>query len=68
MKNVNQFGKGRLFNCLVYCYRGKKIYEPPRYMSVSQAAEQLIEVVKNKTEEGHTNLGRVQPVQDGHLL
>ncbi|KPP73048.1 diphthine synthase-like, partial [Scleropages formosus] len=30
--------------------RGRKIYEPPRYMSVNQAAEQLLEIVKNRRE------------------
>ena len=29
-------------------------------MSVSQAAEQLVEVVKNKREEGQENLGRMK--------
>ncbi|XP_036377496.1 diphthine methyl ester synthase isoform X1 [Megalops cyprinoides] len=28
--------------------RGRKIYEPPRYMTVSQAAEQLLEIVQNR--------------------
>ncbi|CAH1782848.1 unnamed protein product, partial [Owenia fusiformis] len=32
--------------------RGRKIYEPPRYMSVSQAAEQLLEIVENKQKSG----------------
>lgn len=36
--------------------RGKKIYEPPRYMSVCQAADQLVEVVKSKREDGQQNL------------
>ncbi|KAL4634859.1 diphthine methyl ester synthase [Arapaima gigas] len=30
--------------------RGRKIYEPPRYMSVNQAAEQLLEIVRNRRE------------------
>ncbi|XP_048832749.1 diphthine methyl ester synthase [Brienomyrus brachyistius] len=30
--------------------RGRKIYEPPRYMSVNQAAEQLLEIVQNRRE------------------
>lgn len=37
--------------------RGKKDYEPPRYMTVSQAAEQLLEVEENRKEGGA--LGRV---------
>nr|XP_060630002.1 diphthine methyl ester synthase [Anolis sagrei ordinatus] len=32
--------------------RGKKIYEPPRYMTVNQAAEQLLAVVQNRQQEG----------------
>ena len=31
--------------------RGRKIYEAPRYMTVSQAAEQLVEVVTRWREE-----------------
>ncbi|KAJ8395470.1 hypothetical protein AAFF_G00032040 [Aldrovandia affinis] len=30
--------------------RGRRIYEPPRYMSVSQAAQQLLEIVQNRRE------------------
>ncbi|KAF7703098.1 hypothetical protein HF521_022105 [Silurus meridionalis] len=30
--------------------RGRKVYEPPRFMSVAQAAEQLLEVVQNRRE------------------
>ena len=51
-----------LFILLITYFRGKKIYEPPRYMSVSQAAEQLVEVVKNKKEEGLKNLGKLKLV------
>lgn len=32
--------------------RGRKIYEPPRYMTVKQAAEQLLEIVQNRREKG----------------
>ncbi|XP_069577918.1 diphthine methyl ester synthase isoform X1 [Brachyistius frenatus] len=32
--------------------RGKKIYEPPRYMTVSQAADQLIQIICRRREEG----------------
>ncbi|XP_030062965.1 diphthine methyl ester synthase isoform X2 [Microcaecilia unicolor] len=28
--------------------KGKKIYDPPRYMSVNQAAEQLLEIIQNR--------------------
>lgn len=29
---------------MIYCYRGRKIYEPPRYMSIPLAVSQLIEI------------------------
>ncbi|XP_054644492.1 diphthine methyl ester synthase [Dunckerocampus dactyliophorus] len=32
--------------------RGKKIYEPPRFMSVSQAADQLVQIVERRREQG----------------
>lgn len=32
--------------------RGKKIYEPPRFMTVSQAADQLIQIICRRREEG----------------
>lgn len=32
--------------------RGRRIYEPPRYMSVSTAAEQMLEIAAIKVEEG----------------
>lgn len=32
--------------------KGRKIYEPPKFMSVSCAAQQLLEIVKNKKESG----------------
>ncbi|KAL4237087.1 diphthine synthase [Mactra antiquata] len=36
--------------------KGKKIYEPPRYMTVSTAAEQLMEIVTNKRSEESNEL------------
>ena len=30
--------------------RGRKIYEPPRYMTINQAAEQLLEIEENRQE------------------
>ncbi|EHB02168.1 Diphthine synthase [Heterocephalus glaber] len=33
-------------------FGGRKIYEPPRYMSVNQAAQQLLEIVQNRREGG----------------
>ncbi|KAM4629429.1 diphthine methyl ester synthase [Polymixia lowei] len=32
--------------------RGRKIYEPPRFMTVNQAAEQLLEIVQKRREQG----------------
>ncbi|XP_023235534.1 diphthine methyl ester synthase-like [Centruroides sculpturatus] len=32
--------------------RGKKIYEPPRFMTVNQAAEQLLEIIERKLKAG----------------
>ncbi|KAL7867121.1 hypothetical protein AOLI_G00149350 [Acnodon oligacanthus] len=32
--------------------RGRKIYEPPRFMTVAQAAKQLLEIVQNRREQG----------------
>ncbi|RKP06486.1 diphthine synthase [Thamnocephalis sphaerospora] len=34
--------------------RGKKVYEPPRYMTVNQAVEQLLEVEENRQEKAYT--------------
>ncbi|XP_062308206.1 diphthine methyl ester synthase [Osmerus eperlanus] len=36
----------------LFLFRGRKIYEPPRYMTVCQAAEQLLEIVQNRRERG----------------
>ncbi|XP_029473923.1 diphthine methyl ester synthase isoform X3 [Rhinatrema bivittatum] len=32
--------------------KGKKIYEPPQYMSVNRAAEQLLEIIQNRRDQG----------------
>ncbi|KAM4641194.1 diphthine methyl ester synthase isoform 2-T2 [Discoglossus pictus] len=32
--------------------KGKKIFEPPRYMTVNQAADQLLEIIQNRREMG----------------
>ncbi|XP_062437759.1 diphthine methyl ester synthase isoform X1 [Rhea pennata] len=32
--------------------KGRKIYEPPRYMSVNQAAEQLLTIIRNRRLQG----------------
>ncbi|XP_013415188.1 diphthine methyl ester synthase [Lingula anatina] len=36
--------------------RGRKIFEPPRYMTVNQAAEQLLEIIEKKKQEGDQEL------------
>lgn len=33
-------------------FRGKKVYEPPRYMSVNEAVGQLLEVIKTRDLKG----------------
>ncbi|KAK7488488.1 hypothetical protein BaRGS_00020273 [Batillaria attramentaria] len=35
--------------------RGRKIYEPPRFMTVQQAAEQLLEIVEKKNKQSKEN-------------
>ncbi|RUS12827.1 diphthine synthase [Endogone sp. FLAS-F59071] len=34
--------------------RNRKIYEPPRYMTVNQAVEQLLEIEENRQEQAYT--------------
>ncbi|XP_064625567.1 diphthine methyl ester synthase-like [Lineus longissimus] len=36
--------------------RGRKIYEPPRYMSVSHAAQQFMEIIENRKKSGTEKL------------
>lgn len=36
--------------------KGRKIYEPPRYMSAGQAAEQLLEIIRNRKDKGQQEL------------
>ena len=33
-------------------FRGKKVYEPPRYMSVNEAVKQLLEIPKTRDLKG----------------
>lgn len=40
-------------------FRGRKIFEPPRFMTVKQASEQLLEIVENKRQEGDNSLGKL---------
>lgn len=32
--------------------RGRKVYDPPRYMTVAQAASQLLEIIQNRRQRG----------------
>ena len=34
--------------------RGRKIYEPPRYMTINQAVEQLLEIEEKRNEKVYT--------------
>lgn len=36
--------------------KGRKVFEPPRFMTVKQASEQLLEIVENKRQEGDNSL------------
>ncbi|XP_048762048.2 diphthine methyl ester synthase-like isoform X1 [Ostrea edulis] len=36
--------------------KGRKIFEPPRFMTVKQASEQLLEIIENKRKEGDDSL------------
>lgn len=36
--------------------KGRKLFEPPRFMTVKQASEQLLEIVENKRQEGGDSL------------
>lgn len=41
---------------LFFC-RGRKIFEPPRYMTVNTCAEQLLEIIDTKRNDGDQELG-----------
>ena len=45
---------------LVHCLgRNKKVYEPPRYMTAADAAQQLMTVVANRRASGISDLGNL---------
>ena len=47
--------------------RGKKVYEPPRYMSVNEAVRQLLDVIKTRDLKGEppgTNQSKQTRQQD----
>ena len=33
---------------IIPTFRGRKVYEPPRYMTVSEAASQLLEILQTR--------------------
>jgi hypothetical protein len=41
-----------------FFFRGRKIYEPPRYLTVSQAAAQFLEIIENRKKSGTEKLGK----------
>uniref|UniRef100_S4RUU7 Diphthamide biosynthesis 5 n=1 Tax=Petromyzon marinus TaxID=7757 RepID=S4RUU7_PETMA len=41
--------------------RGRRVFEPPRFMTVSQAAEQLLEIVHNRRERGDPRVSPLAP-------
>ncbi|KAK4292541.1 hypothetical protein Pmani_034704 [Petrolisthes manimaculis] len=43
--------------------KGRKVYEPPRYMMASQGASQLLEIIKKRTSEGQPT-----PLTPEHLV
>ncbi|NWH20811.1 DPH5 synthase, partial [Grus americana] len=52
MHTLCLLGKHQLPRFLSCHLLGKKIYEPPRYMSVNQAAEQLLAIIQNRRLQG----------------
>ena len=38
--------------CILVIFRGIKVFEPPRFMSVMQAASQLLEAVQSRQSKG----------------
>ena len=50
-------------------FRGKKVYEPPRYMSVNEAVKQLLEIPKTRDlkgeEPGTRKAGNPQEKKNG---
>lgn len=45
-----------MFNSFLLVFRGKKQYEPPRFMAISVAIEQLLEVELKRGENGKLNV------------
>lgn len=49
-------------------FRGRKVYEPPRYMTCAEAATQLLEIVKRKEAEGIKSGKKSQPTGDDERI
>ena len=50
-------------------YRGRKVFEPPRYMTVAQAAEQILEAIdRRRKDENGKQLKSKQPFKNVVLL
>ena len=47
---------------MFYIFRGRKIYEPPRYMTVAQAASQIVEIIQEKKKDSDVTLGMIERV------
>ena len=57
MTFIELFSLMLFFVCFMYPFyyghfRGKKAYEPPRYMTINTAIEQLLEIVQDREESG----------------
>lgn len=40
-------------HCSSYFLRGRRVFEPPRYMTIGQAAGQLVRALSNRERDGH---------------
>ena len=47
----------------IFIFRGKKIYEPPRFMTIGQCIEQLLEVESIRNENGSTHFHFIPTTQ-----
>ena len=51
------------FHCSLMGFRGREVYEPPRYMTVSQAATQLMQAMANRERDDHPLKCKINAVQ-----
>ena len=40
------------YTCTLFGFRGRKVFEPPRYMTVGQAAVQITQALANRERDG----------------